>query len=250
MQAYLIFGADNSHPLAWLLNKQHRHVWCILADIEHQTWVSYDWGQGLPELRTEASLDFDIQGHYESHGYDVVAIPDDEREAVQGFYVLNNCVGHVKSVLGIRGISFVPHQLYKQVTKRKPRPRQGIRGLSFVSHHFYKLVTLLRGAAYRRCRVKTRQQARKARVSPRQNRVTVPGFGGSRATAPAPLPPLPPPLPPPPPPAPPPPPRKPQFERNREAEARTGSADRQRRINAAKKTSAGLLSNDTPDTLL
>jgi len=163
MHAYLIFGSENDHPLAWLLNKRHRHVWCIVADLEHQTWVSYDWGKGLPELRTEASLDFDIQGHYESHGYDVVAIPDDAREAVQGPLVLNNCVGHVKSVLGIGGLSFVPHQLYRQVT---------------------------------------RQKACKAKKAPRFNMATVPGFGGGGSSAPlppwpAPYRPPPPPAPPP-----------------------------------------------------
>ena len=175
MQSYLIFGSDNSHPLAWLLNKRHRHVWCIVADLEHQTWVSYDWGQGLPELRTEASLDYDVKAHYEAHGYDVVVIPEGAREAVQGFYILNNCVGHVKSVLGIRGISFVPHQLYKQVTRRKAPPRQGTRGLSLVSQYFYRLVTRVRGMGYRRCRVLARQKARKSR---RLNMAAAPGFGG------------------------------------------------------------------------
>jgi len=133
MHAYLLFGAENDHPLAWLLNKRHRHVWCIVADLEHQTWVSYDWGQGLPELRTEASLDYDVKGHYESHGYDVVTIPEGAREAVQGPLVLNNCVGHVKSVMGIRGFSFFPHQLYRQVTRQRKREAEITRRLNMVA---------------------------------------------------------------------------------------------------------------------
>lgn len=133
MHAYLIFGSGNSHPLAWLLNKRHRHVWCIVADLEHQTWVSYDWAQGLPELRTEAALDYDVKGHYEAHGYDVVVIPEGAREAVQGPLVLNNCVGHVKSVMGIRGFSFFPHQLYRQVTKQRAREGQKARRLNMVT---------------------------------------------------------------------------------------------------------------------
>jgi hypothetical protein len=133
MHAYLIFGSENDHPLAWLLNKRHRHVWCIVADLEHQTWVSYDWGQGLPELRTEAALDYDVKGHYESHGYDVVVIPEGAREAVQGPLVLNNCVGHVKSVMGIRGFSFFPHQLYRQVTRQRKREAEITRRLNMVA---------------------------------------------------------------------------------------------------------------------
>jgi len=133
MHAYLIFGSENDHPLAWLLNKRHRHVWCIVADLEHQTWVSYDWAQGLPELRTEAALDYDVKGHYEAHGYDVVTIPEGAREAVQGPLVLNNCVGHVKSVMGIRGFSFFPHQLYRQVTRQRKREAEDKRRLNMVA---------------------------------------------------------------------------------------------------------------------
>ena len=210
MHSYLIFGADNSHPLAWLLNKRHRHVWCIIADTEHNTWVSYDWAQGLPELRTQAALDFDIKAHYEAHGYDVVAIPQGERAAVQGPIVLNNCVGHVKSVLGIRGFSMVPHQLYKLVTKRLKREAEDKRRLNMMS---------------------------------------APGFGGGGSMAA--IPPMP--AVPPPPPPPPPPPRKPQDVRNKEAEERTGSAERQRKLDAAKKkkmASTDPLSPDYTDSTL
>lgn len=210
MHSYLIFGADNSHPLAWLLHKRHRHVWCIIADTEHNTWVSYDWAQGLPELITQAALDFDIKAHYEAHGYDVITIPESERSAVQGPIVLNNCVGHVKSVLGIRSFSLVPHQLYKLVSKRLKREAEGKRRLNMMS---------------------------------------APGFGGSK---PQPLPAMPAYVPPPPPP-PPPPPRKPQDVRNKEAEERTGSAERQRKLDAAKKkklAEVDPLSSDYSDTLL
>ena len=209
MHSYLIFGADNSHPLAWLLHKQHRHVWCIIADTEHNTWVSYDWAQGLPELRTEAALDFDIKTHYEAHGYDVVAIPEGERAAVQGPIVLNNCVGHVKSVLGIRGFALVPHQLYKLVTKRLKREAEDKRRLNMMS---------------------------------------APGFGSPKMP---PMPAMPAYVPPPPPP--PLPPRKPQDVRNKEAEERTGSAERQRKLDAAKKkkmAEVDPLSSDYSDTLL
>jgi len=209
MHSYLVFGSDNDHPLAWLLHARHRHVWCIIADTAHNTWVSYDWAQGLPELRTEAALDFDIKAHYEAHGYDVVAIPEGERAAVQGPLVLNNCVGHVKNVLGIRGFALFPHQLYRLVTKRLKRAAEDKRRL---------------------------------------NMVAAPGFGGGSAP---PMPPMPAYVPPPPPP-PKPPPRKPQDVRNKEAEERTGSAERQRRIDAAKKAAATnpLSSDYTDDTLL
>ena len=117
MDAYLIFGADNAHPFAWMLNKKYRHVWCILADHNANMWVSYNWHQGLPIVRVEAAIDFDIASHYRDQGLLVLNLASLDREAVLGPLILNNCVGHVKSVLGIGGFSLVPNQLLKYVTR-------------------------------------------------------------------------------------------------------------------------------------
>ena len=121
MDAYLVFTSDNAHPLRWLLNRQHRHVWAIMADHAAGVWVSYNWHQGLPIVRVEASLDFDVAMHYSNQGLNVISLAHLERSPVQGPIVLNNCVGHVKSVLGIGGFSMVPNQLLKYVTSARHR---------------------------------------------------------------------------------------------------------------------------------
>jgi hypothetical protein len=120
MDAYLIFGVENNHPFAWMLNKRCRHVWCVLADHGAGMWVSYNWHQGLPVVRVEAALDFDIGSYYTQAGWTVVDLSWLERSPVQGPFILNNCVGHVKSVLGIGGFSLVPNQLLKYVTRSMP----------------------------------------------------------------------------------------------------------------------------------
>lgn len=120
MDAYLIFGAENNHPFAWILNKRCRHVWCVLADHDAGMWVSYNWHQGLPVVRVEAALDFDIGSYYIQAGWNVVDLSWLDRSPVQGPFILNNCVGHVKSVLGIGGFSLVPNQLLKYVTRSMP----------------------------------------------------------------------------------------------------------------------------------
>jgi hypothetical protein len=117
MDAYLLFGAENTHPFAWLLNKQHRHVWCIVADHDAGMWVSYNWHQGLPIVRVESSFEFDIASYYRDEGWTVFNLDHIERTAVQGPFVLTNCVGHVKSVLGIGGSSLVPNQLFKYIMR-------------------------------------------------------------------------------------------------------------------------------------
>jgi hypothetical protein len=129
MDAYLIFGAENNHPLAWILNKRCRHVWCVLADHDAGMWVSYNWHQGLPVVRVEAALDFDIGSYYIQAGWNVVDLSWLERSPVQGLFILNNCVGHVKSVLGIGGFSLVPNQLLKYVTRSMPASPTINRGL-------------------------------------------------------------------------------------------------------------------------
>lgn len=119
MDAYLVFSPDNSHTFRWLLNRERRHVWCILADHKAGVWVSYNWDQGLPIVRVESSLDFDIAAHYTQQGLTVVSLDHIDRSAVSGPVVLNNCVGHVKSVLGIPGFSMVPNQLFKYIRRAK-----------------------------------------------------------------------------------------------------------------------------------
>jgi hypothetical protein len=116
MDAYILFGKDNEHWLAGVLDRSYRHVWCIIADHRTHTWVSYNWDQGLPVVRVEAALDFDVASFYTDQGWEVLDMSNVERKGAGGMFVLNNCVGHVKSVLGIRGFSLTPYQLYKRLT--------------------------------------------------------------------------------------------------------------------------------------
>jgi len=68
---------------------------------------------------SQADLNYDIVSHYEEQGWEVVEVKDDP-VAVGTPFVLNNCVGHVKSVLGITSWALTPYQLYKWAT-RQPR---------------------------------------------------------------------------------------------------------------------------------
>ncbi|MGZ0220229.1 MAG: hypothetical protein ACKVIY_14570 [Acidimicrobiales bacterium] len=118
MHCLVIFGAENAHPLAWLLNRKRRHVWCALQDTERNMWVSYDWHQGLPVIKAEAAADFDLAGHYRDQGYEVVKV-DRGTEALMQPLILNNCVGHVKVVCAIKSWAMTPHQLHRSIVGPK-----------------------------------------------------------------------------------------------------------------------------------
>ena len=118
MKCLVIFGSENSHPLAWMLNRKHRHVWCALQDLERGVWVSYNWHRGLPIIQAEAAADYDLAAHYRDQGYSVVEIERGIKPRLFPF-VMNNCVGHVKVICALRTFTVTPHWLYRSMTKRK-----------------------------------------------------------------------------------------------------------------------------------
>ena len=133
MDAIVIFSSDNHHPASWLLNKKRRHVWCAIRDTERGHWVSYDWAQGIPSIKCEADISFDLTSYYTDQGYEVVQtrvgiVPP------HGPLQWNNCVGHVKTMLAIDTYALVPNGLYKHLTRhlRRPTMLNFLRRFSFI----------------------------------------------------------------------------------------------------------------------
>ena len=118
MKCLVVFGAENAHPLAWLLSRSRRHVLCALQDTEQNMWLSYNWHKGLPIIRAEAAADFDLEAHYLSHGFEVISIERGDIPCMS-FSILNNCVGHVKVVCAIKSWALTPYQLYNSLTRKR-----------------------------------------------------------------------------------------------------------------------------------
>jgi len=116
MDGIVIFSSANSHPLAFLLNRSFRHVWCALRDEDRGVWVSCNWHQGVPVIQVEAGCDFDLAAYYEEKGYTVIAMRRGE-DPPNTPVVLNNCVGYVKVAMAIRSWALTPYQLYRHLTK-------------------------------------------------------------------------------------------------------------------------------------
>ena len=111
-EALVIFGQENEHPLAWVLNRKCRHVWVSILDLDRGTWTGYDWHQGNPILRFDAVADYDLETYWRSQGHVVLRVETGSVLPV-GPWMLNNCVGHTKLILGIRCGAVTPHGLYQ-----------------------------------------------------------------------------------------------------------------------------------------
>tara|TARA_S200002703_G_scaffold146855_1_gene142234 strand:- start:1810 stop:2172 length:363 start_codon:yes stop_codon:yes gene_type:complete len=116
MDGLIIFSDENAHPLAWLLHRRFRHVWCALRDEERGVWVSFNGHQGIPIVQVEAAADFDLASHYEEQGYTVVRVKRGTKPSYSPL-VLNNCVGYVKVVMAVKCWSVTPYRLFRHLTK-------------------------------------------------------------------------------------------------------------------------------------
>jgi len=114
MQALLVFSPENCHPFAFLLNKQRRHVFVCLCT--ENAWVMYDWRMGLPKIESVAAVGFDLPSFYRDDGFEVLEIETGEHIGY-GPFMMNNCVGHAKMVIGCGSYALVPNGLYKHFTR-------------------------------------------------------------------------------------------------------------------------------------
>jgi hypothetical protein len=116
MDGLIIFSDENAHPLACLLHRRFRHVWCALRDEERGVWVSFNGHQGIPIVQVEAAADFDLASHYEEQGYTVVRVKRGTKPSYNPLS-LNNCVGYVKVVMAIKCWSVTPYRLFRHLKK-------------------------------------------------------------------------------------------------------------------------------------
>jgi hypothetical protein len=121
MDALIIFSDKNEHPLGFLLNKQHRHVWCALRSGDF--WIVYNWHQGLPVLDVTAGS-FDLAGYYRGlKGIEVIETTQG-KEPAHGPWICNNCTAHTLVICGIRKHSlYTPQQLWNYLKGNTMRDR-------------------------------------------------------------------------------------------------------------------------------
>ena len=131
MKALLVFSPENSHPLAFLLNRKRRHVFvCLRTDLG---WVLYDWRMGLPIVEPCAAREYDLAGFYRDQGLEVLEIETGTHTGY-GPLMMNNCVGHAKLLIGASSFALVPNGLYQHFTRRSSMNRlfDFLRKFSFI----------------------------------------------------------------------------------------------------------------------
>lgn len=109
MSNLVVFHDNGGHPLDFLLKKGFRHCFCVVASGNY--WIQVDATIGLPELNVIAGTDYDLEQYYIDEGYTVVKAKKDKPSPYP--YLHNNCVGMIKSVLGLRTFAVTPYQLFK-----------------------------------------------------------------------------------------------------------------------------------------
>lgn len=105
------------HWLAPLLKKGFRH--CGVAVEAGDYWVFVDPNPDCIRFRVPALKDFDIAGYFRDQGFSTVEYISSGVE-VRVPLAVSNCVGVVKTVLGIRRFFIItPYQLYKYLRRQK-----------------------------------------------------------------------------------------------------------------------------------
>jgi L-ascorbate metabolism protein UlaG (beta-lactamase superfamily) len=115
MTAYVVFHEHGNHWLDPLLHPRFRHCFVVVPDPAGY-WIRIDGMDGRVGVEVVAALDFDIKSFYEGEDFTVVEV--NKRGRIRLPITLTNCVGMVKTVLGINAPwVWTPYQLHRNLTR-------------------------------------------------------------------------------------------------------------------------------------
>ncbi len=120
MEALVVFHDLGAHPLSPLLRRGFRHVFvCIRA--HNGQWLVIDGADGTPHFDIVADATTDLAAFYRDEGFTVLETTRRPWRARLPF-VLSNCVGLSKAVLGLHApLTLTPHGLYRRVLREQRR---------------------------------------------------------------------------------------------------------------------------------
>jgi hypothetical protein len=122
--ALVVFERTGDHPLCRLLG-EFKHVFCAVRDPQVDVWIAYHWLMGRVEIDYLGQHDADdLVAFYEEQGSHVELTWADRRPFPRAVWPLamNNCVGHTKTILGMRSWAVTPGQLLEAIRNRKATP--------------------------------------------------------------------------------------------------------------------------------
>ena len=108
----VVFNPHGEHFLNRFLEPGFNHVFCVFNDGKYM--MRYDSMMGVPELEVVSGSDYPLKDFYVNKGWIVLEVSSGEGSWLP--LTNTNCVGMVKSVLGIRALFTVtPYQLYNRL---------------------------------------------------------------------------------------------------------------------------------------
>ncbi len=117
MKALAVFHDHGNHILAPLLKRGFRHVFVALQNGDY--WIRVDAMTGVPVAQVVAAAGYVLMGVYLDAGFTVLELKTGAAPPL-GPFVLANCVGLTKALLGIRKLPVVtPFGLYRHLRKVK-----------------------------------------------------------------------------------------------------------------------------------
>ena len=121
MKAIVSFRGYSNHPFKKILKKGFKHV-AIAVLTDDGYWIEIDSGIGIPYVTVMGGADFDLNSWYEQRGYITIETTQVKNKEFifnpfRGNIFIANCVGTVKSILGIDCFCITPYQLYKRLIK-------------------------------------------------------------------------------------------------------------------------------------
>ena len=105
-KAFVIFHDKGFHILSFLLKQGFKH--CAVVIESGEQWILIDPKAGLPQVQTVSEEEIN-----ELIDYTIIATTCRDVK-IEGPFLLNNCVGLVKKLLGISNpFILTPHQLWR-----------------------------------------------------------------------------------------------------------------------------------------
>ena len=116
MRAIVVFWDPEDARWQWALKPGFRHVFCVIAQGPY--WITVDSRMALPVVEVVTGADYNLAAHYRQEPGFTVVEWNQEQKPWRTPFVVANCVGLVKAMLGIRApFAQSPYQLFRHLTK-------------------------------------------------------------------------------------------------------------------------------------
>lgn len=115
--AIVAFVNESDHPLSRFLHPDFKHVFVVVLDSQGY-WLLLDSADGVPIFEVLCGEGEDVEGFLRARGHKTLRYRRQPFSESKWPLVVHNCVGMVKSVLGVSApFAVTPYQLYRRLSR-------------------------------------------------------------------------------------------------------------------------------------